>query len=86
METDSDMDISDKDGPKYSGEVEIHETLDLPKETITSEYLDNQITHQLEDTQYSGGSEDEETYMEETLPLKSQGGTDSIIEYMYNQL
>ena len=48
VETDSDMNTSDKKGkPKDSGEVEIHETLGVPEETITSEDLDNQITHQL---------------------------------------
>ena len=46
------MDIRDEDKPKYSGEVEIRDTLDVPEDNITSEYLDNQITNQLEDVQY----------------------------------
>ena len=44
----SDMGISEKNEPKYSGEVETHETLDVPEETITSEDLYNKSTHQLE--------------------------------------
>ena len=35
------MDISDNDDTKDSGEVEIHQTLDAPDDTITSEDLDN---------------------------------------------
>ena len=36
-----DMDISNDNEPKKSGEVEIYETLDDSEETITSEDLDN---------------------------------------------
>ena len=36
VETDSDMDISDNNEPKYFGGVEIHETLDAPEDAITS--------------------------------------------------
>ena len=39
VETDSDKDINDDDDPKYYGELEIHETLGVPEETITSEDL-----------------------------------------------
>ena len=53
------MDISDNDDTKDSGGVEIHETLNVPEETITYEDLDNQITHQLEDTQDYGESDDD---------------------------
>ena len=48
VEIDSYMDISDKNEPKYSGEVETHETLDVPEDTITSEDLYNKSIHQLE--------------------------------------
>ena len=61
------MDIRD-DKPKDSGELEIHETLDVPEDNINSEDLDNQSTHQLEDTQDSGKSEEKKNYTEETLP------------------
>ena len=60
LETDSDMDISDDDKPKDSGEVELCETPDVPEDTITSKDMDNQSTHQLEGKKYYGGSEDEE--------------------------
>ena len=65
METDSYIDISAEDEPKYYGEVEIHKIMDAPEEIITSEDLDNQSTHQLEDTQYYGESEEEEQDTEE---------------------
>ena len=68
LEIDSDMDISDNDKPKDSGKVEICDTLDVPEYSITSEYLDNQITHQVEDVQYYGDSEDKDQDMEEILP------------------
>ena len=58
------MDISDNDEHKDSIEVEIHDTLDAPEETITSEDLYNQSTHQLEDAQDYGESEDEYQDME----------------------
>ena len=86
VETNSDMDISDEDYPEDYREVEIHETLDVSEETITSEDLDNQSTHKLEDTQNSGDSEDEEQDTEETLPPGSQGDPDAIIEDLYNKL
>ena len=54
LEIDSDMDISDNNKPKDYGEAEIHEILDVPEETITSEDLDNQSTQKIEDAQYSG--------------------------------
>ena len=53
VETDSDMDISDENKPKDSWEVDIHEMLYDSEETITSEDLDSQSTHLLEDIQYS---------------------------------
>ena len=70
------MNISDDYQPKDYGEVEIHETLDSPEETITSEYLDNESTQKLEDTQDYGESEDEENAVGETLPPESQGEPD----------
>ena len=48
-ETDSDIGISEDDEPKASGEVKIHDTLDIPEYTIISEDLNNQINHKLED-------------------------------------
>ena len=42
----SDIDISDYNEPKDYGEREINETLDVIEDTITSEDLDNQNTHQ----------------------------------------
>ena len=80
------MDIIDDNEPKYYGEVEIHDTLDVPEDTMNSEDLDNQSTRQLEYAKYSGDSEYEEQDMEETLPPESQGDTESVVEYMYNQL
>ena len=64
----SDIDISDYNEPKDYGEGEINETLDVIEDTITSEDLDNQNTHQWEDKQYYGKSEDENQDMEEILP------------------
>ena len=43
------MDISDYDETKYSGEVEINQTLNSSEETITSYERDNKNTQQLED-------------------------------------
>ena len=51
------MYISDDDEPKYSGEVEIHETLDAPEDSRTSDDLDNENTQKLESTKDSGESE-----------------------------
>ena len=51
------MDISDDDQPKDSEEVEVHENPYAPQYTITSEDLDNQSTHKLEDAQDYGESE-----------------------------
>ena len=82
VETYSDMNISDNNEPKYSEEVEIHETLDVTEETITSEDLNNQSTHQLEEAQYSGELEDEKQDMEEKIPPEYQGDPYSIIKYM----
>ena len=48
VEIDSDINISDNEEPKYSGEAEIHEMMDVPEETITSEDLDNKSNHQLD--------------------------------------
>ena len=86
LETDSDMDISDNNKPTDYGEVEIHEMLDVPEETITSEDLDNQSTHQLENAQDSGESDNKDQGMEKTLPPEYQGDPGSIIKDMYNQL
>ena len=85
VETGSYMDISDDDGPKYSVEVKIHETMVALEETTTSEVLDNQSTQKLQGTQYSRESDSKEQYMEETFPPGYQGFPDSIIEYMYTQ-
>ena len=76
------MDISDNGEPKDSGEVEIHETLDAPEYTMTSEDLDDKSTYKLEDAQYFGESEEKYHYKKETLPPESQGYPDSIIQYL----
>ena len=47
VEIDSDINISDNEEPKYSGEAEIHEMMDVPEDTIISEDLYNQSTNQL---------------------------------------
>ena len=52
------MYISDDDDPKYSGEVEKFQTLDITKDTRTYKDLYNQSTHKSEGVQYSGESED----------------------------
>ena len=58
------MNVSDNNDTKDYGEVEIHETLDVPEETITPEDLYNQSIQQLEDTQYYRESNDEYQYGE----------------------
>ena len=55
----SDMDVIDDYETKYSGQVEIPETLDVPEGIRTYEYLGNQIIHQSEDRKDTGEFEDE---------------------------
>ena len=43
--TDLYVNISDNDEPKYYGEIEIHETMDAPEETINFQDLNNKINH-----------------------------------------
>ena len=73
---------------QYKGyeEVEINKTLDIPEDTINSEGLDNQSTHQLQNAKCSGESEDEEKFIEETFIPEYQVDTESTIGYLHNQL
>ena len=68
VETYLNMYISVNNKPKDPREIEIHEMMDVPEDTIISEDLYNQSTNQLQDIKDSGELEDEKHDMDNTLP------------------